>query len=324
MLWERITTLQAPNGNGQQSGLGVPVGYPLVAAAAMLGLAGLLVFLSLAEWDKQDECLDADLLDTSECDRLHGDTATLFVVAAIAIGVLVALGLVAFIVARRRSPDTDQAPTSARAASSQPEGPDAPVRVCPVCSAQARTSSDKCPHCGSSYIRARRIRARRRLSTMSSVGKAIVAVVILLVLFAAAGAAGAVMLKNDRDDEARQLAQEEGEQRELEAAKEAAEAALEAEQEDRRLRQILVQDLERTITRDAQKEAERPFSIINGPILDTQCDPDGGEIDTEATTQQFSCLAITRYTGGGARGYRYSAVVNYDNFGYRWRLGGGV
>jgi hypothetical protein len=129
----------------------------------------------------------------------------------------------------------------------------------------------------------------------------------------------------DEERELRAEAEEEAEEaEELEEEREAAREARQEERIERTLRQTLVTDLEKAVTKDAQEAAAEEFAIIEGPILETQCEPKGGAIDTEARTQSFSCLAITEFTGGGgAEGYRYSAEINYESFSYRWRLGGG-
>jgi predicted nucleic acid-binding Zn ribbon protein len=318
-----LKRVQAQADSDNRSGSRVPLGYVLLGGAALLGLSSFLIFLSFREWANQDKCQDADLLDTDDCDRLYGETATIFVAVAIAALVIALAGAAIYLVMRRRNGRTEEAALRAPEPPASVEDQDAPVRVCPVCSAQARTNSDTCPHCGSSYIRRRGTRARRRMASMSTAAKLGVAAAIAVLPICAASAAGAMLLRDDRHDEAAQLAEDEKEEEAQEVAAEEAQEALEQEQQERAARQVLVKDLERTITRDAQRESEKPFSIINGPILATQCDPDGGEIDVDSVTQQFSCLAITNYTGGGARGYRYTAVINYDRFSYRWRLGGG-
>ena len=126
---------------------------------------------------------------------------------------------------------------------------------------------------------------------------------------------------SDRDDEAQSLADEEIERQEEEQVAAAAEAAQEEEDLERTSRRLLVQDLEKSVTQDAQSTSEESFSIIEGPILGTQCDPEGGVIDVTARTQSLDCLAITEYLPGGQiEGYRYSATVDYGDFSYRWRL----
>src|SRR5664279_511623 len=97
---------------------------------------------------------------------------------------------------------------------------DAPVRVCPNCSAQSQTFADTCPHCGSSFIRSRRRRAQRRIGGWSKRRK--VAVLMLVAAVVGAGIAVAVIAKVNHDNAVAEKHQEEQEQRE-QAQKERAE-----------------------------------------------------------------------------------------------------
>lgn len=293
-----------------------------VALVAVAAAGAYAISLSMTESSRADDCKAADVLSSGVCESLHDDaSATLFNMGVGAVVLSVLLGVGLFLLRGRLGsavPDTGEAD-----AVEDPDG-EAPTRVCPVCSAQSRTHAETCPHCGSSFIRSKRVRASRAAASSTPFAKAVVVLSVVLIGLAAVGA-----LKADS-----YAAEQKDEEQELTAAKIEAEEEAEAEREERlerqeerlerELRSTLVDDLEKSITKDAQKESEREFALIDGPILDTQCDPRGGRIDTQSRTQSFSCLAITKYTGGGgARGYRYSAEVNYDKFSYRWRLGGG-
>src|SRR5687767_7966598 len=97
-----------------------------------------------------------------------------------------------------------------------------PVRICPVCSAQSQTTSDRCPHCGSSFIRSRRVRLQRRMAGLSSTSKAALIGGFVLLLLAGAGLVVALKVDHDRSVEAEREAEEEAR---------AAAAAAAAEQE---------------------------------------------------------------------------------------------
>ncbi len=66
-----------------------------------------------------------------------------------------------------------------------------PVRVCRTCSVQSQTVGDFCPHCGKSYLHARRMPSRRALT--------IAGVALLLVAGAVTGIA--VKVSHDRSEE---------------------------------------------------------------------------------------------------------------------------
>ena len=150
---------------------------------------------------------------------------------------------------------------------------------------------------------------------MSRRSKALIIGAVLLLVLGGAGIAIALKVKHDNDVQAQH-----------EAAQAAAQAAEEARQEriqqERQNRQILVTDMEKAITRYAERQSLQRYSLINGPILRTQCDPSGGHIDTKSSTQDFSCLAVRNESGGTLHGYRFSATANYDRSSYSWRLGG--
>jgi hypothetical protein len=92
---------------------------------------------------------------------------------------------------------------------------------------------------------------------------------------------------------------------------------------ERGSRADLVKSLERTVTKDAQKDVNQ--GLLTGPVLRTQCDPTGGSNpdDLSVTTGDFTCLAVaTENADGTDSGYRFSATINYDQFNYTWHLGG--
>ncbi len=213
---------------------------------------------------------------------------------------------------------------------SEPAKPDekgeAPVRVCPNCSAQSQTFADTCPHCGASFIRNRRKRAQRRIGGWSKRRK--VTVLVLLAALVGAGIAVAVIAKVNHDNAVAEKHQEEQEQRE-QAQKEKAEEEeliaeeVETEEELERIEvkygRESVKELEDAITKDANSEAEEGFSEY---VSKTSCEAEGGRIDTSLTAQNFHCLAVTSEGGGVEEGYRYSGTINYANGTLSWRFGG--
>lgn len=206
------------------------------------------------------------------------------------------------------------------------EAGEAPVRVCPACSAQSRTNADTCPHCGASLIRSRSLRMRKRLGGMSRRRKAIIAAVVSGLLIG--GVAAGVIAKVDHDNKVAQEKQEAQEAREL-ARQEAAEKAKEIREEEKAQRALaalevelgheMQHELEDAITADANQEAEEGFSEY---VSDTRCEPEGGVIKASAAAQNFSCIAITDEEGSGYEGYRYTGTINYKKGEYSWRLGG--
>lgn len=203
---------------------------------------------------------------------------------------------------------------------------EAPIRVCPNCSAQSQTSADNCPYCGASFIRSRGRRFRRRIGGWSKRRKA--TVLVLLAALVGTGITVAVIAKVNHDNAVAEKHQEEQEQRE-QAQKEKAEEEelvaeeVEAEEELERIEvkygRESVQELEDAITKDANGEAEEGISEY---VSETSCEAEGGRIDTSRTAQNFSCLAVTSEGGGVQEGYRYSGTINYANGTLSWRLGG--
>ena len=201
-----------------------------------------------------------------------------------------------------------------------------PIRVCPNCSAQSQTFDDTCPHCGASFIRSRRLRAKKRLKGFSKRRKIVIGGVILGLLVG--GVTAGVIAKVHHDNQVAQQHKEEQEELELAQEEKAEEEQLvekevETEEDIERLESKVaresVNELETAITNDANGEAEEGISEY---VSETSCEAEGGKVDVSLTAQNFSCLAVTNEEGGIQEGYRYSGTINYAKGSFTWRFGG--
>lgn len=208
--------------------------------------------------------------------------------------------------------------------SARPTAPqdEAPLRVCRKCSAQARTTTLACPHCGASYLKG--WKGMRR-------GLKVAAIAIPLVLLLGGGAAGAVVkIQHDQDVKERreQVARVAAEKRKREA--ERARAAAEAEQAqaaidriERSARKSIETEMRRAIRKDANERINDGY--LDGPaVRRVSCNPvDGGSDSLEEPTARYECLAVneTDYVEGTDSGYRFTSTVNFDKGSYTWRLG---
>jgi uncharacterized protein HemX len=191
--------------------------------------------------------------------------------------------------------------------------PPKPVRVCPKCSTQTQTDGAFCPQCGASYMRRRR---KTRLTRRGRIARFVALAIVL-----AGGGGAALILKLDHDKRAHAAAV--AAQQKRDEAQRRADAKAAADDLERSNRADLVKQLEKSITKDAEKDVAN--GILNGPILRTQCDPAGGSNpdDLSVTSVDFSCMAVTSESSDGlAHGYSFSATINYDEFNYTWQLGG--
>lgn len=182
-------------------------------------------------------------------------------------------------------------------------------RVCRRCSAQTTTAEPNCPACGTPFLRPPLATKRRMLIAGAVLGAALVGL----------GGWWAVQANQTRQAEEAAAAEAAAEQAEAEraaAAKRAADAAA------RKERVATVGQIEKSITEMAREHASD--GIIDGPILNSQCDPvAGGSLEnlTDETTK-FSCLAVNeKLSGGRVRGYTYHAVMNWDSGKYSYGLG---
>jgi hypothetical protein len=156
--------------------------------------------------------------------------------------------------------------------------------------------------------------------------------VLAIVLLGGGGTAAAIKANRDNDakierqqkiDEAARIARErrEGEQaaeRERTRKRNAQRALDQLELQGRK-------DLERSLEKAIKKDALERVSegILDGPILNTSCDPvGGGRDDLTSRTGKYECIAATElHDDGSSRGYSFHGTINYKEFSYTWALG---
>lgn len=191
-----------------------------------------------------------------------------------------------------------------------------PTRVCRRCSVQSQMAGDFCPSCGKSFVR----------RGASKRARWVILTVVALLVVGGAGAAVAAKVRSDRAARAEQdrasAAAERREEAEA-AAERAAQKKKAAEDAERDERARLIKQMQKSITKDARKDAGD--GMLDGPIFYTSCDPLGGGSvdDLTALTTTFECIAVNqKLDNGGARGYVYSSTMNWDEFSWSWRLGG--
>lgn len=200
-------------------------------------------------------------------------------------------------------------PTPAEAPQSEPA---VYVRVCRACSAQVATSGDSCPACGKSYI-------RKPVSKRAVLVAAAVVAILLI-----GGASGFVVKKHRADVKAEEVAAAAASAATDAEKAQKAEADAAAAEDDaaRAERKAAVKDMQKSITKDARKNAAD--GVLDGPILYTSCDPLGGGStdDLTAITTTFSCLAVNKENDDDTvSGYGFSATMNWTEGSYSWHLG---
>ncbi|MGN6576295.1 MAG: hypothetical protein ACTHKG_11455 [Nocardioides sp.] len=151
-----------------------------------------------------------------------------------------------------------------------------------------------------------------------------------LLLLGGAGAGVAAKVRNDRAAvaakeaaESKAAAEAKREAEKEAAAERAAEEKRATEEAERDERARLIKKMQKSITKDARGDASD--GMLDGPIFYTSCDPLGGGSvdDLTALTTTFECIAVNeKLDDGGARGYVYSATMNWDEYSWSWRLGG--
>ena len=87
---------------------------------------------------------------------------------------------------------------------------------------------------------------------------------------------------------------------------------------ERQMSRLAKQELEKAITKDAQRNIDE--GVLEGPaIIETTCEPIGG---AASNTQRYDCLAANEKRGGGVyAGYDYDGTANTKSGNITWELG---
>jgi hypothetical protein len=172
---------------------------------------------------------------------------------------------------------------------------------------------------------ARRRRLGRRLKLSLVVG-------FVLILAGGGGTAAALKVKHDKDVKAERQVRAE---KVASIARDRRERELAAERDRKRKRDAKEaldrielegrKDLERSLEKAIKKDALQRVAegVLDGPILNTSCDPvGGGRDDLTSRTGKYECIAATElHDDGSSRGYSFHGTINYKEFSYTWALG---
>jgi hypothetical protein len=139
------------------------------------------------------------------------------------------------------------------------------------------------------------------------------------------GSAGGLIAKSQHDKQVREDKAQAAAARAAEQKREAAEdkAAQQAEADDaeRKLRRVLIAELEKNIVKSAKKVVKTGY--FDGPILSAQCTATGGgsSDDLTALTGTFDCLAVNKENGDGTlSGYGYTGTIDWQTGDLSWQL----
>lgn len=208
-----------------------------------------------------------------------------------------------------------------------------PLRTCPHCGYEERSTRERCTRCGRSVlVRAPRLKGRRRTAVI--VGGAIALVAVVAVI--------AVVLddlssdRNDRESKSRAkaIAAEKVRLKGIQAlhrrsATQLLPAADASQLDVLTARAALVRDVEASITRDAQ--ARDRAGELKGPIARTECGPllkakDAVPDDRilSKAIGRYDCVAVKRNIAGesgqsvGRLGFAFVAALDFKRFTYVW------
>lgn len=90
---------------------------------------------------------------------------------------------------------------------------------------------------------------------------------------------------------------------------------------ERKVRGSIIRQMQESITEDARERVAE--GVLDGPILDTSCDPLGGGSvdDLTALTTTFDCIAVNEEIGGGrVSGYGFASTVDWNKYSWSWQL----
>jgi hypothetical protein len=210
---------------------------------------------------------------------------------------------------------------------------EAPLRTCPHCGFEERSTRERCTRCGRSVlVRPPRLRGRRRTYVIWGGAAALVVTVAAIALVLN----GVVSNRNEREnaEAAKSVAAEKARLKRLQAPHRGAAPQLRppagaSDQTVLAARAALVRDVEAKITRDAQ--ARDRAGELQGPIARTECGPllkakDAVPDDRVLSKPigRYDCVAVKRSITGeagqsvGRLGYAFVAALDFRTFTYVW------
>jgi len=214
-----------------------------------------------------------------------------------------------------------------------PSTTEVPLRTCPHCGFEERSTRERCTRCGRSVlVRPPRLRGRRRTYVIWGGGAALVVAVAAIALILNS----VVSHRTKREDaEAKKsVAAEKARLRRIQAPHRGSATQLRpapgaSDQAVLAARAALVRDVEAKITTDAQ--ARDRAGELQGPISRTECGPLLKAKDAVPDDRilakpigRYDCVAIKRSITGeagqsvGRLGYAFVAALDFRKFTYVW------
>jgi hypothetical protein len=214
-----------------------------------------------------------------------------------------------------------------------PTATEAPLRTCPHCGFEERSTRERCTRCGRSVlVRAPRLRGRRR--TYVIWGGAAAAVIVVAVIALVLNNVVSNRNKRENAEAAKTVAAEKVRLKRIQAphrgsATQLRPAAGASDQTVLAARAALVRDVEARITTDAQGRDRA--GELQGPITHTECGPllkakDAVPDDRILSKPigRYDCVAVKRSVTGeagqsvGKLGYAFVAALDFKKFTYVW------
>jgi hypothetical protein len=214
-----------------------------------------------------------------------------------------------------------------------PAATEVPLRTCPHCGFEERSSRERCTRCGKSVlIRAPRLRGRKRAYVIW--GGAAAAVVVVAVVALVLNSVVSDRDKRTAAADAKAAAAEKVRLKRIQAphrgsATQLLPPANASPQSVLAARAALVRDVEARITTDAQGRDRR--GELQGPIARTDCGPllkaKNAVPDDRILSKpvgRYDCVAIKRSITGdagqsvGSLGYAFVVALDFKKFTYVW------